>query len=190
MIDTVFGFQDTPLTVHALPETIDTLKQHVFNWRVWPDFAELPDKKNPSLRYVPMQHGEEIALDKRIIRMIPAEHTVPAAGYIVASSSGSFAFSGDTSINPALWQVLSHAVNLKLLIVECAFANEDQELSDLAKHYCPRYLAGDIKQLKNDVMVAITHLKPGYESVIIQECRAAMPGRELIHLRGGERFSI
>lgn len=190
MIDTVFGFQDAPLTVHALPETIETLKQHVFNWRVWPDFAELPDRNNPSLRYMPMRHGEEIALGERIIRMIPAVHTVPAAGYIVANGSGAFAFSGDTSTNSELWRALSRVENLKLLIVECAFADEDRELSELAKHYCPQYLAGDIKQLKNDVLVAITHLKPGYEGVIMRECRAAMPGRELIQLAGGERFTI
>src|SRR5688572_7765445 len=84
LIDTLFRETDSPVAVHALPETIETLKAHIFNWKIWPDFAALPDKKNPSLRYVEMRYGEEIVVDKRRIRMIEANHTVPAAGYTIS----------------------------------------------------------------------------------------------------------
>lgn len=190
LVDTLFGAHSAPLTVHALPETIDVLKTHVFNWKVWPDFAELPDASRPSMQYIPLHHNEKVTLGGRVIGMIPAVHTVPAAGYIVSSKTGSFVFSGDTSTNSGMWETLNGVEDLKLLIVECAFANKEQHLSDLAKHYCPRYLAEDIKQLHRDVQVAITHLKPGYEEVIMEECRAAIPDRDLIQLQGGERFTI
>lgn len=190
LVDTLFGMHNSPLTVHALPETIAILKAHIFNWKVWPDFAELPDSTRPSMKYVPMQYGEKVTLGGRVIRMMPAVHTVPAAGYIVSSSTGSFAFSGDTSTNSGMWEILNNVEDLKLLIVECAFANNEQHLSDLAKHYCPRYLVEDIQQLHRNTQVAITHLKPGYEAVIMEECRAGMPGRDLVQLQGGEFFAI
>lgn len=190
LVDTLFGAHTSPLRVHALPETIDTLKAHVFNWKIWPDFAELPDPDRPSMQYIPMRHGEKVTLDGRVISMIPAVHTVPAAGYIVSAKSGSFAFSGDTSTNPEMWEIINNVEDLKLLIVECAFANKERHLSDLAKHYCPRSLAEDIQRFHRDARVAITHLKPGYETVIMEECRSAIPGRELIQLCGGEVFNI
>ncbi|HEX7028420.1 MAG TPA: 3',5'-cyclic-nucleotide phosphodiesterase [Gammaproteobacteria bacterium] len=190
LVDTLFGVHASPLTVHALPQTIDTLKTHIFNWKIWPDFAALPDPDRPSMQYVPMQYGESLTLDGRVIHMLPAVHTVPAAGYLVSTKTGSFAFSGDTSSNREMWEIVNDVEDLKLLIVECAFANKEQHLSELAKHYCPRYLAEDMAQLHPDVRVAITHLKPGNETMIMEECRSAIPDRELIQLRGGEVFTI
>jgi ribonuclease BN (tRNA processing enzyme) len=190
LIDTLFRETDSPVTVHALPETIETLKAHIFNWKVWPDFATLPDKKNPSLRYVEMRYGEEVVQGKRRIRMIEANHTVPAAGYTISSGTGSIAFSGDTTVNDSAWEVLNKLDNLKVLIIECAFANKEQELSDLARHYCPQYLAADMRKLRNKPRIAITHLKPGYEELIMRECRHAMPDLDLIQLQGDERFSF
>ncbi len=190
LVDTLFGVKSKPLTIHALPETIETLKQHIFNWQIWPDFAELPSAAEPSMRYVPMRYGDQIELGHRSIRMLEASHTVPAAGYSISTENSAIAFSGDTSFSDSMWDALNGISNLKLLIVECAFANEQQELSDLAKHYCPKYLAEDIKKLKNNPKIAITHLKPGYEEQIMSECEAAMPGRDLLQLRTGDRFKF
>ena len=41
------------LIVHALPETIADLKQHLFNGRLWPDFTEIPNPDHPYLRQWP-----------------------------------------------------------------------------------------------------------------------------------------
>src|SRR6185312_16450709 len=38
LVDTMSGTRTTPLEVHALPETIEVLARHIFNWKVWPDF--------------------------------------------------------------------------------------------------------------------------------------------------------
>ena len=34
LVDTVADLREAPLTVHALPETLDILRQHVFNWAI------------------------------------------------------------------------------------------------------------------------------------------------------------
>src|SRR3989338_375436 len=38
MVDSAWAMRDRPLTIYAIEETLDTLKQHTFNWKIWPDF--------------------------------------------------------------------------------------------------------------------------------------------------------
>ena len=58
MVDTLFSSLKQPLEIHARAETIAALKQHIFNWTIWPDFSALPDKQSPVLVFRPMQPGE------------------------------------------------------------------------------------------------------------------------------------
>ena len=38
-----------PIQVHALPETLAALRQHIFNGVIWPDFTRLPSADAPLL---------------------------------------------------------------------------------------------------------------------------------------------
>jgi ribonuclease BN (tRNA processing enzyme) len=42
LIDTVCDLRDKPLVVHATAATIAVLRDHIFNWAVWPDFSVIP----------------------------------------------------------------------------------------------------------------------------------------------------
>ncbi len=190
LVDTLLGFADQPLTVYGLPETLNIIQTHIFNWKIWPDFAELPDKKQPSMQYQSLDIGSELKIGGRTITMLPASHTVPAAGYCMTSESGSIAFSGDTSTNDSLWRALNQIKDLKCLLVECAFANKDRYLAEKAMHYCPETLANDIAKLKISPQIVISHLKPGNEALIMQECCDAMPGLELRQLEGNETITV
>lgn len=190
LVDTLLGFTDRPLTIHALPETVDALQQHIFNWKIWPDFAELPDKDHPSMRYRPMTVGESVELDSRTITMLPASHTVPACGYAIRVDTGTLAFSGDTSTNDSLWPVLNRIADLKILLIECAFANKDCKLASVSRHYCPSTLAADLAKLTVSPEIIISHLKPGNEALIMQECHSAMPALNLRRLKGEDRIEL
>lgn len=190
LVDTLLGFTDRALTVHGLPETLKTLQQHIFNWKVWPDFAELPDRDHPSMRYMPINVGDKMEFEHYNITMLPATHTVPAAGYTISNNDGTIAFSGDTSVNDDLWPLLNGIGNLKYLLVECAFANKDRKLADLSKHYCPETLAADIDKLSVAPEIVITHLKPGNESLIMQECHELMPQHKLRRLMNNDIFAV
>ena len=191
LIDTLFSELQQPLKVHAQPDTIEAMKTHIFNWKIWPDFAELPTKDSPVLEFLPMHPGDVVAIRERDIRMIKVEHTVPAVAYAVTSNKRSMAYTGDTSTNDSLWQALNELPSLELLIIESGFANHDQELARLAKHYCPRLLADDIKKLQHKPKVGISHLKPGEESLIMQECHSLMGDDWDLHqLSSGDVFQI
>jgi ribonuclease BN (tRNA processing enzyme) len=191
LIDTLFGqLQGRPLTVHAQPESIEVLRAHIFNWKIWPDFFELPDREHPVARFSPMSPGAPVVIDGRTLEMIPVNHAVPAVGYCVKGGDSVLAFSGDTTTNDSLWDALNRKSQLDMLIVECAFANEERALSDIAGHYCPETLAADLAKLRHHPQTCITHLKSGDEDRIMAQVTSAVPDRELHRLRSGDVFQL
>lgn len=184
MVDSIFTHIDSPIVIHAQDCSIETLKSHIFNWNIWPDFASLPLGTNPVMCYDAMDEGAVRELGGRRFELIPVNHIVPTVGYRVSDAHGAFAYSGDTTTNDSLWQALNAHDTLDALIVEVAFSNAQRELSLKAKHYCPSLLAEDLVKLKHKPRVFLTHNKPGYEARILEECRTAITDRELIVLEG------
>lgn len=190
LIDTIFDMVVEPVIIHGQESTLQALQGYIFNWVVWPDFAELPRPDAPVLRYRAMQPGDTWENKGRRFEMIKVNHIVPAVGYRVEDDNGSFAFSGDTCTNDSFWEALNAHSSLDILIVEAAFANHNLELSKLAKHYCPSLLAEDMLKLQHKPDVYITHRKPGEEERILRECRELMPDQKLQGLSGGEVFTL
>ena len=190
LVDTIFDHLKTPLTVYGRAETLEAVRKHIFNWIMWPDFAELPSKDKPVLLYKPLKLGERITLDGRNIHMIEVNHTVPGAGYVIEKQGKVFAFSGDTFTNDTFWKAVNAYPKVDVLMVETAFANSNRKLADMAKHYCPETLAEDLAKLKHDPDIYITHLKPGSEDMIFEEIMAALPKRRVHRLKGGEVFNL
>ncbi len=185
MVDSMFPTIKVPIVIHAQAETIAVLKEHIFNWHVWPDFATLPSDVNPVMLYEIQEPGEVCEIDGRRFEMIAVNHIVPTVGYRIETESGVIAFSGDTTTNDNFWERLNAHERLDHLIVEAAFVNALEELSLKSRHYCPRLLAEDLKKLEHRPTIYLTHNKPAVESEILAECRADIPGRELLPLTGG-----
>ncbi len=191
LADTIFDtLNRRPLAVHCEDQTHETLRRHIFNWQIWPDFFVLPRGREPALHHVPFHPGDVWEDDTRQVRAIRMEHTVPAMGYYVSNGRSAVAFTGDTTQTRTFWDVLNAQPRLDLLIIECAFGNEDIDVCRAAKHYCPAMLAEDLERLEHDPLVCITHLKPGCEREIFAQIEAAVTGRRLLRLRGGERFDL
>jgi cAMP phosphodiesterase len=190
LLDSVFEALEQPLVLHARAETIQVLREHIFNWQVWPDFSCLPSEDKPVLRFEVMQPGEHIRVGNRSVEMIAVNHAVPAAGYRVQNGVGSFAFSGDTTSNDGFWEVLNQHEGLDMLIVESAFPDEEKDLSCKARHYCPELLATDLKKLKHRPRLFLTHLKPGSEDAIVDQCRSQIESLPVQRLCGGDRFKL
>jgi ribonuclease BN (tRNA processing enzyme) len=190
LVDTVFGAHGEPIVIHAQEVTINALRAHIFNNIIWPDFSLLPNKDKPAIRYQTMVPGEIYQLGDRRIEMITVNHIVPGVAYRVETSTGVFAFSGDTSTTDHFWQRLNGYDKLDLLFVESAFANKDQHLSKLAGHYCPETLAADLKKLKHSPVMYLSHAKPGDEELIYNECQQAISTHQVNSLKGKMHFTV
>jgi cAMP phosphodiesterase len=136
-----------PITVHALPATLDTLRLHIFNGAIWPDFTRLPTTDQPILRLQAFQTGEVLQLGARRIEVLPALHTVPAVGFAVLGDRGSWVFTGDTAPNPALWQRLA-SLPVASLVIETAFRNDEAALAAVSRHLHPAALGRELQQLQ------------------------------------------
>lgn len=172
MVDSVGAMRDVPITVHALPETIEALKKHIFNWVIWPDFTEIPHYDRPWMRLSPMTTGSVVQVGDRKIRSIEARHTVPAVGFHLSGATGSLIFSGDTGPNDEFWRQVNGVDDLKHLIIETAFANKEQDLAVIAKHLYPIQLSEQLALLQRQPQLWITHLKPSDRETIKREVDA------------------
>jgi ribonuclease BN (tRNA processing enzyme) len=169
LVDTVGSLRDTPITVHATPATLDILKEHLFNWKMWPDFTRIPNLQTPFMRYETLAVGRTVDIGGRMITPVPANHVVPTVGFHLESSESSLVFTGDTTTNDALWKVVNGISNLKYLIIETAFCNADKDIAMASKHLCPSMLADELAKLTRPAEIYITHLKPGEAEQTMRE---------------------
>lgn len=164
LIDSVAEQRTQPISVYALPETLTALRQHVFNWVLWPDFTVLPHTDRPVLRLHPVQPGQTVSLGARHVTALPAEHSVPAVGYALAQDGGgSLAFSGDTTLCPPLQDALNAQSDLRYLLIETAFPEDMRQKAEISRHLCPSLLGTFLSGLKCHPEIFITHLKPACE---------------------------
>lgn len=186
LLDTVGDRRNRPVTVHALPETLDILSDHLFNWKLWPDFREIPDASNPWVKFSALPLGSSIELDKRRLTTLPAHHVVPACGYRITGPSGSLVFTGDTTSSEALMHALNDMDDLRDLIIETSFENDLRDIAVASKHHWPDSLAHELGRLKANPRIWITHLKPGNEEGILSELRRLIPHRDVQPLAQGQ----
>ena len=190
MVDSVGWMRDKPIIVHAIEPTLEILRQHLFNWKLWPDFTQIPDAQNPFLRYEPVALGKTVELNGRRLTPLPANHVVPAIGYRLDSGRASLVFTGDTTTNDPLWREVNKIENLRYLIIETAFCNRERELAIASKHLCPSMLAEELAKFKRKADVYITHLKPGEVELTMQEIGECCPSHAPRMLENNQIFEL
>lgn len=172
MVDSVGEARNLPLTVHATVETIRILRAHIFNWLIWPDFTSIPDRRRPFLRFQPIEIGESVRLGTRRITALPAHHTVPAVAFCLDSGESKLVYSGDTAYSRALIAAVNAQSNLRHLIVETAFPDEQHGLALASRHLCPSMLLAMLEEIEGTPEVYISHLKPGHDDHIMSQIKA------------------
>jgi glyoxylase-like metal-dependent hydrolase (beta-lactamase superfamily II) len=184
MADNLFDEISAPVEVYGRPETLQTLRDHLFNWQLWPDFAVLPSVEAPLLRWQPQPVGSRTPLGGGLqAQSFAVAHTVPAVGYVLRGASQCFVFTGDTFHSAELWAPLNALPRLDYLMVEIAFRNEEAGLGEIARHFTPARLAESLAGLRHRPKLLLTHHKPGEEAVIAEQCVEALAGWQYRHLR-------
>ncbi len=191
LLDTVGWQRSKPVTLHAIRETLDILSDHLFNWKLWPDFRQIPDAKSPLLRYSPVRVGESVPIGGgRIITPVPANHVVPAVGFHLDSGAASLIFTGDTTSQDELWKYINKINNLKYIIIESALSDSERELAIISKHLCPELLAVELAKLQLDPAIYVTHFKPREAELIMEQIMARVPQRQLRMLEQKQVFEF
>ena len=174
IIETFFEERSSPLTIYALEETIDVLQKHSFNNKIWPDFTKIKLLKNDNFSLIlkPIKINETINIHNYFIKAIHAEHIDGSCGYIVTKKNQSFIISGDTYINPILWEEINNNKTIKSLIIECSFPDKLENLATLTKHLTPSLIAKQLQNLKRkNISIFFYHLKPTYKKELLNDIK-------------------
>ncbi len=199
MVDSVAAQRKKPLNIYALVGTIAALKAHIFNDVIWPDFSRIPSAAQPFIRFHEIRIGQCLQFGNKQVEVLPAVHTVPAAGFAIDAGKGCWVFSGDTERNPAFWQRVNQ-LKVAMLVIETAFSDREKELALRSLHLSPQSLAKELDNIAPDQSypIYITHTKPAETEMIMMEIQRldqTQPlGRHVIHdihwLRAGQVFAL
>ena len=176
LLDNFFERREETLKLYGLPQTIKTVKEHIYNNDIWPDFTEirLPNSVQPALEFIPIEAGKSYQIEDNIT-LTPFEsiHTVPCCGYIIEKEGDALFYSGDTFKNKKLWKYINNHKNIHALIIDVSFPNALKRVAQQSRHLTAELLEEDRKNLtRDDLKLYINHLKPLYKEEIIQELAA------------------
>ena len=109
-----------------------------------------------------------------MVEAVSAVHSVPSVGFAVHHDGDTWIFTGDTGRNPLLWQYINQLPDqgqqLRWLVTECTFADDDQAFADLTGHYTSSSLSQDMGEHLHtgDFGLYLSHLKPSDKAAILQ----------------------
>lgn len=180
-----------PLIVAGTQGTLRALQQHFFNNLVWPDFAAIPNRKQPTIRYVEIEPEQPTSIAGHRVRAVAVSHTIEASAFVIEGNGSALAYSGDTGPTDRLWEVLNEQPNLRALLMEVSFPDREQGLATVSGHHTPRTLGAELRKYRapQDLPTLLYHIKPVFQAEVEREC-AALKGLNMQVLQLQDHFIL
>lgn len=191
LADNVIGLKSDPVEVCASPDVISTLRNHVFNFQLWPDFTVIPTKEAPVIRYREEAAGKAFKVDEFQVEFVRVNHPVPCYGMFVTEGNKTLLYTGDTGPTEEVWEVArkKYKKTLKAVVTEVSFPDRMAELSLMSGHFSPCHLPAELDKLGLDVPVLLYHIKPAFEADVLAEL-IALGDRRIRPLVQGETIVL
>ncbi len=170
--DNVFGRIDEAVMVYGTPPVIASLRKHMFNDVLWPDFSRLPNHRQPTIRFKEIHDGQLFEIEKLSFTPVPVNHITPTVGLVIRDTKNAILATSDTGPTELVWEVANRTQNLKAIITEASFPNEEEGLARASGHMTPELLERELQKVGRRIRVLITHLKPGHRSRIARQLRS------------------
>lgn len=178
LADNMYGRREKPVRVYGLKRSLEFIKEHFMNNRIWPDFTQIliPNSKEPVIIYEEVKPGEEFQVEGLKAKAIPVNHPILAVGYIISDGKTSMLYSGDTGSTERIWREANRQKNLKLVLIEVSFPNRMEEFADITGHLTPLLAQKELDKLNtNSAQVYAFHMKPSYLAVLKKELERLKP---------------
>ena len=177
------GERDGP-TVHGSAFTLSSLRQDIFNDRIWPNFVEMYVGSHRFVRLHEIAAERPVALGDLRITPIAVDHPIPTFGYLVGDGKKSVLFSGDTGPTARLWDVARATPDLRAVFLECSFPDELADLARRSGHLTPTTFAAELDKLaRPEIPVYAFHLKARFRDATARQLAAlARPNLALAEL--------
>lgn len=169
-VDDLFAKLEQPICVHAEREVIETLEHDVFNWAIYPRFSELENDNGAVMKYQQIEAGAEFSVKHLHFKSISVNHRVKTVGFVVSDGEMKFALSGDTAEMDDFWKVVNGEENLSVLLIECAFPNELEELAQVSHHLTPKRLQKELEKFnQTECAIYVVNIKPMYRDEVVRQ---------------------
>ncbi len=180
---------EPPLVLAGTKWTVGVLRKHFFNGKVWPDFAEIPSRDKPAIRYQVLKPEVPADVVGYTVRAILVSHTIETTAFVIQRGNKAIGYSGDTGPTDRLWEVLNATPSLCGLMMEVSFPDQEHEIAVASGHHTPRTLAMDLKKFEKlkELPVLLYHIKPVFEARVERECARLKLGN-LEVMRLGDSF--
>jgi 3',5'-cyclic-nucleotide phosphodiesterase len=180
-----------PLEIAGTPATLRSLKKHFFNDHLWPDFSRIQTRSGPTITYTPIRPEKTVKVAGHDVTPILVNHTIETAGFVVATKDGAVAYSGDTGPTKRFWEVLNAREDLRALLMEVSFPNDQHELARVSGHHTPATLKTELEKLKNhqDLPILLFHIKPLFHGKVEKQL-AKIKHRNLTILQLEDQFLL
>ena len=187
LADNVMAERTSPLKIWAPQQVLGVLRENLFNDQLWPDLTRLELHGFPVVELCALSDQGATRVGDYDITWARTNHTVFAAGYLVASDSTAILYTGDTSTTDELWTLTVGKEKLAAVFVETSFPDRLEELAVKTGHLSPALLEKELAKLdKPEVPVKIFHMKPQYLDEISAELVSCQARWQI--LEGDERF--
>ncbi|MEA3354674.1 MAG: 3',5'-cyclic-nucleotide phosphodiesterase [Campylobacterota bacterium] len=172
LIDSTFEIRTETLKIYSRKETLESLRKHIFNWEIWPDFTQinLIDSDKKAVEFVEIELGEVIDVDGCKLKAIDNNHTKASNGFVIEKKDSALLFTSDTYCCDTIWDEVNNNKKITTVIVDVSFPSRMAQLAYDSKHLTPDLLMEEFKKLnRDDVTIHVQHIKPFYRNEIVSE---------------------
>lgn len=190
LLDNVLPEMREPIVLFAPPDTVQSLKDHLFNGVLWPDFTRISNDRTRVLSLRPLAPAETVTVRGVAWTPFAMEHEVACYGYLIEEAEASVFVCGDTSSLAVLDQVVARARNLRAVFLEASFPRESAGVARRSMHLCTDSFGAEVREhVPGDVQVLVSHVKPGFAARIAREIeRLGLPNVSLLEQGRAYRF--
>ncbi len=166
----VLGNVDHKVNLYSISPVINTIKRHLLNSSLWPDFTIIPRPNDAILNLVKLRVGQPLKINHYTVIPYKVNHTVPAVGYLVEDEKGKRVFyTGDTGPARELWEKISNTI-IHCLIIDVSFPNNMEDTAIKTGHLTPRLFKKELLKIHYILEhIYITHPKPQFIKTIKTE---------------------
>ena len=179
------------LEIVGIPATIEALRKHFFNDVLWPDFTKIHSNDKPAVRFVEVLPGSPTDVRGFEVTPVMVNHTVDTSAFIIRQDGSSIVYGGDTGPTEALWEYVNRLDDLRALMMEVSFPNDQDDLAARSLHHTPKSLEAELRKIdRGDALpILLYHIKPVFEAQVLKEL-AKISGRNLQVLQLGDEFLL
>lgn len=171
-VDNYFMKLQDSICIYASKQSIQNLKEHFFNNKIWPDFSNINlSNGKPAIIYNEINLGDRIVIDGITIEPVVSYHATGSYGFILTYEENSIYFTSDTYYHDDIIKLINSRTDIKQVIADVSFDSACDKLAIESKHLTPKLLKKIQDETREDVIFHVYHIKYCYKEKIEEELK-------------------